>query len=162
MKISSANSLFFFFITKGFLLSPFYLQLRMKCLRLWQSDPNATQKPTFRRPSYQLHQTVSLDPTASSTTATTATIVLDVLRRNFFSVRGLRDAGCWRCGQGGRCRSAGGKAGGSGERQREGGRCPARHALDAFVLQLLQVKLDDFFPLQGKTNTVQSEPQGAF
>lgn len=76
--------------------------------------------------------------------------MLGVLRHGVFAVGGLRDARRRCGGQGGRGRGGGGEAGGSGERQGEGGGSPARHVCYAFVLQLLQVKLDDFFSLRGE------------
>lgn len=112
------------------------------------------QKRTFRRPGHQLHQTVGLDPTATTTTATatatSAAIVLGVLRCSFLPVSRLGDARCWCGGQGGRGWGAGGEAGGSGQRQGEGRGSPARHVCDAFILKLLQVKLNDFFSLRGE------------
>lgn len=125
----------------------------MKCCACDRVTPTQAKKRTFGRPGHQLHQAVGLVPsstTTNSAAAAAATIVLGVLRCSFFSVSGLRDAGRWCGGQSWRDRGAGGEAGGSGKRQGEGGGGPAGHVCDAFILQLLQVKLDDFFSLRGK------------
>lgn len=98
----------------------------------------AIQRQTFRCTSQDLGQAVSLE---------CAAVLLGVLRHAVLAVSRLLNRNRWCDGKGGGHWRASEEAGGSGERQGKGGGGPAWHMCDPFILQLLQIKLDDFFSL---------------
>lgn len=96
------------------------------------------QRQTFRCSSQNLGQTVSLE---------CAAVLLGVLRHAVLAISRLWNRNRCCDGEGGGRWWASGEAGGSGERQGKGGGGPAWYMCDPFILQLLQIKLDDFFSL---------------